>query len=110
IGLGSSEIAIDEVVAPAWGVFLNRNAPLLGTVLGPVMVLRGDVAQQRATHRIDVTVGPEETHDALALLKGLNGGVQQDAVKAAIVETDAILVMFEKGVHGHLQCGETPGA
>jgi hypothetical protein len=36
--------------------------------------------------------------------------VEQDTIEAAIVESDVILVMVHKGVHGYLQCGETPEA
>jgi hypothetical protein len=110
IGLGSSEVALHEVIAPAWGIFLNGYAPFLGAVPGPVVVLRSDIAQHLPTDRIDVAIGPEETHGPLFLLKGLDRSIEQNTIEAAIVETNAILVMLQKGVHGHLQCGETPGA
>src|SRR6516162_8298445 len=45
IGLGTSEVALHEIIAPAWGIFLNGYAPFLGAVLGPVVILRSDVAQ-----------------------------------------------------------------
>src|SRR5215472_1361206 len=45
VGLGTSEVALDEVIASAWGVILNGHPPFLGAVFGPVVVLRRDVAQ-----------------------------------------------------------------
>ncbi|MGB2665269.1 MAG: hypothetical protein WAK48_14785, partial [Candidatus Acidiferrum sp.] len=40
IGLGTSEVASHEVIASAWGIFLNGYTPFLGAVLNPVVVLR----------------------------------------------------------------------
>ena len=44
IGLGTSEVALHEVIAPAWGIFLNGYTPFLGAVLDPVVILRSNVA------------------------------------------------------------------
>jgi hypothetical protein len=41
----------------------------------------------------------EEANDALWLLEGLDEAIQKDAVKAAVVPTNAILVVFEERVH-----------
>lgn len=48
-----------------------------------------------------MAIGPEEAHGPLFLLKGLDRTVEQDTIEAAIVKTNAILVMLQKGVHGH---------
>src|SRR5204863_2196397 len=91
IGLGTSEVAIHEVIAPACGIFLNRYTPFLGAVLGPVVVLRSDVAQHLPTDGIDLAIGPEKADGPLFLLKGLDRGMEQDTIEATIIETDVIL-------------------
>src|SRR5436190_1668248 len=91
IGLGTSEVAIHEVIAPAWGIFLNGYTPFLGAVLGPVVVLRSDVAQHLPTDGIDLAIGPEKADGPLFLLKGLDRGMEQDTIEATIIETDVIL-------------------
>src|SRR5437899_6248273 len=48
IGLGTLEVALHKVIAPAWGIFLNGYTPFLGAVLDPMVILGGDVAQQRS--------------------------------------------------------------
>src|SRR5256884_10018362 len=72
IGLGTSEVAFHEVIAPAWGIFLNGYTPFLGAVLDPVVVLRSDVAQHLPTDGIDLAIGPEKADGPLFLLKGLD--------------------------------------
>lgn len=99
-GAGASEVALHEIVAPACGIFVNGYAPFLGAVLDPVVVLIGDIAQHLPAHGIDMATGPEEADGSLFLLKGLDRGMQQDSIEATIGETDAILVVFVKGVHG----------
>ena len=110
IGLRTSEVALHEIIASAGGIFLNGYTPFLRTVFGPVVVLRGDVAQHLPTHGIDLAIAPEKAHGALFLLKRLDRGVQQDTIEATIGETDVILMVFVKGVHGVLQWGEILGA
>jgi hypothetical protein len=56
-----------------------------------------------------LAVAPEEAHHAFGLLKGLDGSVEQKAVEAAIVESDVILMVLVKGVHGLLQVGYLEG-
>src|SRR5215469_16753498 len=51
VGLSTPEVALHEVIAPAWGIFLNGYAPFLRAVFGPVVVLRRDVAQQLPADR-----------------------------------------------------------
>src|SRR5207249_7261292 len=91
IGLGTSEVAFHEVIAPAWGIFLNGYTPFLGAVLDPVVVLRSDVAQHLPTDGIDLAIGPEKADGPLFLLKGLDRGMEQDTIEATIIETDVIL-------------------
>src|SRR6516162_8517782 len=100
VGLRMSEVALHEVIAPTRRIFLNGYTPFLGAVFGPVVVLRGDVAQHLTTDGIDLAIGPEEAYGTLFLLKGLDRGMQQDPIKATISETDVILVVFVEGVHG----------
>src|SRR5438552_1482964 len=102
IGLGTSEVAFHEVIAPAWGIFLNGYTPFLGAVLDPVVVLRSDVAQHLPTDGIDLAIGPEKADGPLFLLKGLDRGMAQDTIEATIIETDVILMVFVEGVHGVL--------
>src|SRR5947209_18519670 len=54
IGLGTLEVALHKVIAPAWGIFLNGYTPFLGAVLDPMVILGGDVAQQLPTDGIDL--------------------------------------------------------
>jgi hypothetical protein len=52
----------------------------------------------------------EETDHSFRLLKWLNDSVEQQPVEAPVTESDAIFVMFVKGVHGKLLRGQIPGA
>jgi four helix bundle protein len=70
------------------------------------VILRGDVAQQLPTDGIALAIEVEKADDTLFLLKGLNRGMEQDTIEATIVETDVILMVFEKGVHGVLHWGQ----
>ena len=72
IALRTPEVAIHKVIASARGIFLNGYSPFLRTVFGPVVVLRGDVAQHLTTHGINLAIGPEKAHGALFLLKRLD--------------------------------------
>src|SRR5438552_11987390 len=110
IGLGTSEVALHEVIAPAGRIFLNGYPPFLGAVFGPVVVLRCDVAQHLPTDGIDLAIGPEKADSTLFLLKRLDRGMEQDTIEATIGETDVILMVFVKGVHGVLHWGEILGA
>jgi hypothetical protein len=57
-----------------------------------------------------VPIGPEEADGPLFLLKRLDRGMQQDTIEATLGETDVILMVFVKGVHGVLQWGQILGA
>src|SRR5260370_30570493 len=110
IGLGTSEVASHEVIASAWGIFLNGYTPFLGAVLNPVVVLRSDVTPHLSTDGINLVRGPEQAYRPLFLLKGLDRRVEQDTIEATIHKTDVILMVFVEGVHGILQRGQIPGA
>src|SRR6266699_817722 len=83
--------------------FDNGYTPCLGAVLDPMVILGGDVAQQLPTDGIDLAIEVEKADGTLWLLKGLNRGMKQDAIEATVGETDVILMVFVKGVHGVLQ-------
>lgn len=102
IGLGTPEVALNEVITPAWRIFLNGYTPFLRAVLDPVVILRSDVPQHLPTDGISLTIGPKKADGALFLLKGLDRGVEQDAIEATINETDVILMVVVEGVHGVL--------
>jgi hypothetical protein len=75
-----------------------------------MVILSRDIAQQLPTDGVDVAIEVEKADGTLWLLKGLNRGMEQDTIEATIGETDVILVVFEKGVHGVLQWGQILGA
>src|SRR5262249_56348516 len=77
----------------------NRNPSLLCPTLQPVLELIGNATQRVPAHRIELPIRVEEANDALWLLERLNQPIQQDAVKATIVPTNAVLVMLIEGVH-----------
>jgi hypothetical protein len=72
-----------------------------------IVELVGNPGQDLPRDPRAIAVDVEEAEYALGLLEGLDQSVQQNPIEASIVELDAILVLFEKGVHGNLQCGET---
>jgi hypothetical protein len=102
VGLRAPEVRFHEFIAPAFGRRQHRGAPLLGTILHPVMVLTGDLPQHIPANRVEVPVSPKETDRSLLLLKWLNQAIQQNPVEAPVVEPDVILMMLVKGVHGDL--------
>jgi len=57
-----------------------------------------------------MAIGAEESDYPLGLLERLNEAVEQNPIKAAIPESNAILVMLEECVHGKLLCSEIPRA
>src|SRR6202790_2098300 len=100
IGLCTLEVGVHEVVTATLGRLQNRRVPLLGTVGHPVLVLVGNFVEKIACHPLSFPVGIEEADDAFGLLKRLDQSVQEQPVETTIGEANAILVMFEKGVHG----------
>src|SRR5207253_9264164 len=49
IGLGTLEVALHKVIAPACGICWNAYTPSLGAVLDPMVLLGRDVAQPLPT-------------------------------------------------------------
>ncbi|MGO9271337.1 MAG: hypothetical protein ACLQOO_13945 [Terriglobia bacterium] len=77
VGLGASEIGLQDLVAALFRGFQDGDFPFPGTVLHPVVVLGRDLAQQLSADRILVTVSPEETHHPRGLLEGLDGNIER---------------------------------
>src|ERR1700689_4443861 len=115
VGFGILEVGVQELVSPtvvasALGRFENRSAPLLGSVLQPILVLIGDIRQGLSGHPFSIAIDIEEAQHALGLLERLDQSSQQESVETPIPELDVMLVMLDEGVHGTLLCGEIPGA
>src|SRR5205823_5864476 len=103
VGLGPLKVRFDEVVAAFFLYFVHDlYLPLLRTVQYPVVILGGDAAEQVATYGVDMAVDPEKALGSSSVQKGLNAAMQENAIKATITEANAILVMFEEGVHADL--------
>lgn len=66
----------EEVVAPVFRIFLDFDLPLLRSLLDPVLVLLGNVAQHFAADRVDAAVDPEEPDDPCPLEERLDDGIQ----------------------------------
>jgi hypothetical protein len=109
IGLGLLKVWVDKVITSTRWCIQNGRLPFLATVLDPVLKLLGDIAQTISRHSLPLAIGIKETDDPLGLLEGLNQSVQKNAVKTAVTELYAILVMFAEGVHRLLLCCQTPG-
>src|SRR5262249_29925974 len=115
VGFGILEILLHELVSPALvvtalGSIQKRNAPFFGSVLEPVLELIGDFRQAPPGDPFPLSIGVEKAKYALGLLEWLYQSIQQHAIKAAVPELNAILVMLDEGVHSPLLCGEIPGA
>src|SRR5439155_7953924 len=100
-----SEVAFHEFIPPVAGIVQDRSVPGKRAVGDPVLVLVCDVAETIPGDRVDVPIGAEEADDSLGLLKGLDGSIEQDSIKAAIMETDVILMVLKEGVHGESSSG-----
>src|SRR5439155_23851221 len=100
-----SEVAFHEFIPPVAGIVQDRSVPGKRAVGDPVLVLVCDVAETIPGDRVDVPIGAEEADDSLGLLKGLDGSIEQDSIKAAIMETDVILRVLKEGVHGESSSG-----
>src|SRR6266568_6263552 len=105
IRLSFLQIGLYEFIASARRRVQDGCAPLLGSVLYPVLKLIGDAGQYCTADRVLLTVGGEESNCSFGLLKRLNQAIQQNPIEAAVVELDATLVMFVKSVHGYLPYG-----
>src|SRR5262249_7351611 len=115
VGFGILEILLHELVSPALvvialGSIQKRNAPFFGSVPEPILELIGDFRQAPPGDPFPLPIGVEKAKYALGLLEWLYQSIQQHAIKAAVPELNAILVMLDEGVHSPLLCGEIPGA
>src|SRR6202022_108262 len=110
VRFGITKIGLDKVVASTFGSFQDGGVPFLATMLPPVVELISDFSQHIPAHRVLISIGAEESDYPLGLLERLNDAVEQNPIKAAISESNAILVMLEECVHGKLLWGETPRA
>ena len=72
---GMLKVRFDEFVAPALRVLEDLHAPLLGVALDPVVIVAGNLAQDIATDRIDMTIDPEKPWRSGAIQEGLNTAV-----------------------------------
>ena len=104
IRLGVDEIRVEEFVPAAFGRFYDRRAPLLGSVGHPMLVLLGDVAEFILGYPLPIAIRVEEPNHSLGLLEWLDQAVQQQPIEAPVMEPDAMLMMFEKSVHGRTSC------
>ena len=103
VGLGAPEIGIHEVIPAAFGSVQDRHTPLPGVLHDPIPELVCDIPQEMACHTLSVSIGVEEADHPLRLLEGRDQAVEQNAVKAPILESNTILMVLAKGVHGLLQ-------
>ncbi len=99
VWLGAPEVRFDEFVAATFRRLHNWNVVLRRPRLQPLLKAIGDAMQHASAHRIQVSIGVEKPDHSLRLLKRLDQSVEQDPVEAAIVETDAILMVLIEGVH-----------
>ena len=68
-------------------------------LITPVLKLSRDITQDIAADWIEIPVASKEPDNAFFLLKGLDQAVEQNAIEAAILKPDAILVMLVERVH-----------
>jgi hypothetical protein len=100
IGVRSLEVGVNKIIAAAalWG-FRNRDVSFARPSLEPGLELLGNPPQRVPAHRIELPIRVEKANDALRLLEGLNKSIQQDAIKTAIMPTNAVHVVFVERVH-----------
>src|SRR5271167_4955764 len=110
VGLSTAKVKFNKLIATTLGSLQDGGTPLLGTILYPMVELISDLPQHIPAHWVLISISAEETHDPLGLLKRLDETVEQNAVKTAISESNAILVVLVESVHGELLCGQIPRA
>ena len=93
------EIGIDKVIATTLRSLYHWDVALFRPLLQPALKLLGNVPEHMPAHRIKLPVGIEEADDAFGLLERLNQTVQQDAIEATVLPSNAALVVSAKGVH-----------
>src|ERR1700720_3927522 len=69
------------------------------TLSASVLKLVGNVPQHVPAHRVKLPVGVEKANHAFRLLERLNQSVQQDAIKATVLPSNAVPVVSVEGVH-----------
>jgi hypothetical protein len=85
--------------------------PNIKTLVPPgISLLTAKIGLDNGVHFISLPIGIEETEHSFGLLERLDQSVEQNPVKAAVTELDAILVVFDEGVHRRPPCGQIPGA
>ena len=99
IGTRSLEVGIDEVITATFRGFHSRDVPLACPSLQPNLELLGNATQRVPAQWIELPIRAEEANDALRLLERLNESIQQDPIKATVMPTNAVLVVFVKRVH-----------
>src|ERR1700684_1712452 len=102
VRLRMPEVRVEEFIPAVFRRLQNRCVPLLRAVYDPVLKLSGNLVKHVPAHWIPLPVRIEETDYSFRLLKRLNQAVEQEPVGASVTESDAIFVMFVKGVHGTL--------
>jgi hypothetical protein len=102
VGLGSSEIRVNEFVATALRRFHDRNIALGCSLFHPALESFGNVSQGMASYWVKLAIRIEETYNPLGLLERLNQAIEKNAVETAIVPMYAVPVVFVEGVHGLL--------
>jgi four helix bundle protein len=102
IWLCVSEIGSDKIIAPVVWRIKNGSLPGRGPVGHPVLVLACDVTKNIPGDGVDLSVRAEEANDSFRLLKRLDRRIEKHPVKAAIMETDVILMVLIEGVHGRI--------
>src|SRR5207244_13398366 len=68
IGLGTLEVALHKVIAPAWGIVLNGYTPFVGAVVDPIVILGGDVARHYPTDWIELALQVDHADGQLSLV------------------------------------------
>jgi len=99
VGFRISEVWINEVIAAAFRSVHDRDAALARPIFQPILKLLGNAAQRISGDRIELPIGIEEADNPFWLLERLDQPIQQDAIKATIVPTNAPFVVFEERVH-----------
>ena len=98
-------------VVPPLRVACNRNFLWLLTAIAGICARPDLLAVSSIVRALGLAAQCyDRLLDCFRLLKRLNETVEQKPVKAPVPESDAIFVMFVKGVHGTLLRGQIPGA
>jgi hypothetical protein len=71
----------------------------LGLGLHPLVILFGDSAQDLSGDGENLAALAKEPNHSLGLQKRLHHGVEEHTVEAGVPKSDAMLVVFVKGVH-----------